>query len=70
MGATVFLFVNATKIYQYKTKESEIKKKYPLCLANISGDFSANNMKKLDQMSVCRIFLLTTRLLTLVILSI
>ena len=40
-----FLFVNATKIYQFKAKESEITK-YPLCLGNISGDFSANNMKK------------------------
>ena len=40
-----FLFVNATKIYQFKAKDSEIKK-YPLCLGNISGDFSANNMTK------------------------
>ena len=40
-----FLFVNSTKIYQFKEKDSEIEK-YPLCLGNISGDFSANNMKK------------------------
>ena len=40
-----FLFVNATKIYQFKAKNSEIKK-YPLCLGNILGDFPANNMKK------------------------
>ena len=33
-----FLFVNATKIDQFKAKDSEIKK-YPLCLGNISGDF-------------------------------
>ena len=39
-----FLFVNATKIYQFKAKDSEIKK-YLFCLGNISGDFSANNMK-------------------------
>ena len=39
-----FLFVNATKIYQFKAKDSEIKK-YPLCLGNISKDFTANNMK-------------------------
>ena len=44
-GSNSFLFVNATKIYQFKAKDSEIKK-YPLCLGNISGDFSANNMKK------------------------
>ena len=40
-----FLFVNATKIYHFKVKNSEMKK-YPLCLGNISRDFSANNMKK------------------------
>ena len=44
-GSNSFLFVSATKIYQYKAKGSEIKK-YPFCLGNISGDFSANNMKK------------------------
>ena len=43
MMATVF-FVNATKIYQFKAKDSEIKK-YPLCLGNISKDFTANNIK-------------------------
>ena len=48
MGATVFLFVNATKIYQFKAKDSEIKK-YLLCLGNISGVFSANIMKKNKQ---------------------
>ena len=40
-----FLFVNATKIYQFKAKDSEIKKCL-LCLGNISGDFSADNTKK------------------------
>ena len=44
-GSNSFLFVNATKIYQFKAKDSEIKM-YPLCLGNVSGDFSANNMKK------------------------
>ena len=44
-GSNSFLFVNATKICQFKAKYCEIKK-YPLCLGNISGDFSANNMKK------------------------
>ena len=37
-GSNSFLFVNATKIYQFRTKDSEIKK-HPLCLGNISGDF-------------------------------
>ena len=40
------LFVNTTKIYQLKTEDSEIKKNYPLCLGNTSGDFSVNEMKK------------------------
>ena len=39
------LFVNATKIYKFKAKNFEIKK-YPLCLGNISGDFSAKSIKK------------------------
>ena len=45
IGSNSFLFINATKIYKFKAKDSEIKKD-PLCLANISGNFSANNMKK------------------------
>ena len=44
-GSNSFLFVNSTKIYQFKAKDSKIKK-YPLCLGNISKKFSANNMKK------------------------
>ena len=45
METTDFLFVNGTKIYQFKTKNSEIKK-YTLCLGNISTNFTAINMKK------------------------
>ena len=44
-GSNSFLFVNATKIYQFKAKDYEIKR-YPLCLGNISGNFSANSMEK------------------------
>ena len=44
-GSNSFLFVNATKIYQFKAKDSEINK-YPLCLGNILKDFAAINMKK------------------------
>ena len=40
-----FLFVNVTTIHQFKTKDSEIKR-YPLCLGNISKDFSVDDMKK------------------------
>ena len=39
------LFVNATKVYQFKAKDSEIKD-YALCLGNVSKDFTINNMKK------------------------
>ena len=44
-GSNSFLFVNATKTYQFKVNYSEIKK-YPLCLRNISRDLTSNNMKK------------------------
>ena len=44
-GKNSFLFVTATKIHQLKAEDSEIKK-YPLCLGNISKDFSVDNMKK------------------------
>ena len=41
----MFLFANATKIYQFKAKDSKIKT-YPLYLGNISRHFTANNMIK------------------------
>ena len=44
-GSNSFLFVHATKIYQFRAKDSEIKD-HPLCLGNISKDFTINNMKK------------------------
>ena len=44
-GANSYLFVNGTKIYKFKAKDSEIVGS-PLCLGNISKDFSADNMKK------------------------
>ena len=40
-----FSFVVATKIYQFKAKDQEIKL-HPLCLGNISKDFTIDNMKK------------------------
>ena len=39
------LFVNTTKLYQFKAKDSEIKE-YPLILGNISNDFTTNKIKK------------------------
>ena len=45
MEAAVFLFVNTVKMYQLKEKDSEIKP-YPVCLGNISKDFTINKKKK------------------------
>ena len=42
-GSNNFLFDNATKIYQFKAKDSE--NKYNLGLGNISKDFTAINIK-------------------------
>ena len=39
------LFVNGTEIIKFNAKDSEIVA-YPLCLGNISKDFSVDNMKK------------------------
>ena len=44
-GANSFLFVNCTEIYKFKAKDSEIVAT-PLCLGNISKDWSVDNMKK------------------------
>ena len=44
-GSNSFLFVNATKVYQFRVRNSEIKD-YALCLGNISKQFTINNMKK------------------------
>ena len=44
-GANSYLFVNGTEIYKFKAKDSEIVAS-PLCLGNISKDWSTYNMKK------------------------
>ena len=43
-GANSYLFVNGTEIYKFKAKDSEIIAT-PLCLRNISKDWSADNLK-------------------------
>ena len=43
--ANSYLFVNGTEICKFKAKDSEIVAT-PLCLGNISKDFSVDNMKK------------------------
>ena len=44
-GVNNYLFVNGTEIQKFKAKESEILAP-PLCLGNISKDWSVDNMKK------------------------
>ena len=44
-GPNSYLFVNGTEIYKFKAKDSETVAT-PLCLGNISKDWSLYNMKK------------------------
>ena len=44
-GASSYLFVNGTEIYKFKEKDSEIVAS-PLCLGNVSKDWSTYNMKE------------------------
>ena len=44
-GGNSYLFVISTEIIKFKAKNSEIVAS-PLCLGNISKDWSADNMKK------------------------
>ena len=58
-GANSHLFVNGTEIYKYKAKDSEIVAT-PLCLGNISKDWSLDNMKKqgLIDMSIILVYIM------------
>ena len=44
-GANSYLFANGTEIYKFNAKVSEIVAT-PLCLGDISKDWSVDNMKK------------------------
>ena len=44
-GDNSYIFVNGKEIIEFKAKSSEIVKD-PICLGNISKDFSGSNMKK------------------------
>ena len=48
-GANSYFFVNGTEICKFKAKDSAVVGT-PLCLGNISKDWSADNMKKLGLM--------------------
>ena len=67
-GSSSFVFVNTTKIYQFKEKNSEIKD-YALCLGNISKDFTINNSKKLGLKQVIKIFTVDFNPIILLILT-
>ena len=54
-GSNSFLFVNATNVYQFKAKNSEIKN-YIHCLGIVSKDFTINNMKKTGWKGVVKYF--------------
>ena len=65
-GVNSYLFVNGTEIYKFKVKDSEIVAS-PLCLGNISKDWSVDNMKKKKQglMDMSMILVLIMMLLML-----
>ena len=44
-GVNSYLFVNGTEIHKFKAKDSKIVTS-PICLGNISKDWSTDNMKK------------------------
>ena len=44
-GANSYLIVNGTEIYKFKAKNSEIVAS-PLCLGNISKEWSADNVER------------------------
>ena len=64
--ANSYLFVNSTEIYKFKAKDSEIVAA-PLCLGNISKDWTVDNMKKLDSLAMFIILALIIMLLMLMI---
>ena len=44
-GANSYLFINGTEIIKFKARDSKIVAN-PLCLGNISKDWSTDNMRK------------------------
>ena len=59
------LFVNGIKITKFKSKIPEIILPRPLCLGNISKDWSVDNMKKAGLNGMFMILVLITMLLQL-----
>ena len=67
-GGNSYLFVNGTEIIKFKAKDSEIVAS-PLCLANISKDWSTDNTKKQGLLDMFMILVQTIMLLQLMILK-
>ena len=65
-GGNSYLFVNGTEICKFKAKDSAIVAS-PLCLGNISKDWSTDNIKKLDLLAMSMILVLIIILLLLMI---
>ena len=65
-GGNSYLFVNGTEIIKFEAKNSEIVAN-PLCLGNISKDWSTDNMKKQDLLVMFMILVLIIMLLQLMI---
>ena len=51
-GGNSYLFVNGTELIKFKEEDSEIVPS-PLCLGNISKDWSTDNMKKNRAYWIC-----------------
>ena len=68
-GGNSYLFVNGTEIIKFKAKDSEIVAS-PLCLGNISKDWSTDNMKKLGLLVMFMISVQVIILLQLMIFKI
>ena len=67
-GVNSYLFVNGIQIYKFKSKDTELAAG-PLCLGNISKDWSTDNMKKQALMDMSMIFVLIIILPMLMILK-
>ena len=65
-GANNYLFLNGTDIIKFKAKDSQIVAS-PLCLGNISKDWSIDTMKKqgLMDMSMILVLIIMLRMLTI-----
>ena len=68
-GANSYLFVNGAEIIKFKAKDSKIVAR-PICLDNISKDWSTDNMKKQDLLVMFMILVQIIMLLQLMILKI